>query len=310
MYAQKRQCGYCGKKFNYRGGHRLCPQCKQSIKKSGLSLTGMPGASPSRRHQCGKCLGKNLVTEPGMLCEDCFPTEVESELKYTGTSIIGCIGYLLLLPCILYGPVFIIMFIKGVVSAEDVIKFGLLFFFGILAIKYSLDKKDEARANVFKKVEAAHAFEVSRIESLIGFASHDGANSKKSGEYFVYLHYFPDLNQVVYVGKGKNSRDQEEIRTNPKHTDLLKRGKLKVHRVLTRVSERVAFEQESFLIGLFGRKSDGGQLFNVQGGDRLPKNHLPSLKKRNISSIERSRAREFNSLDECLGRILPRNEKK
>ena len=99
-----------------------------------------------------------------------------------------------------------------------------------------------------------------------------------SGTYYVYLHYHPKRKKVVYIGKGTKERDYSDKRTVQEHANLLKAGSLKVHRILDDVSESVAFEQESYLIDLFGRIKDDGSLFNLQSGVKKGVSHLPKYK--------------------------------
>ena len=219
-----------------------------------------------------ECLGKNLVENPGALCESCISLLTKNIKGIRGSDILGNLAGFWLLGGIagVIGSLITQDYIVGVLSISATITA-----YSILG--YSIRKTNLARILVKDEAEAAYYAEITRIENLIGLSSFDGGSTKHFGPYYVYLHYYPENNQVVYVGKGKNSRDQSEGRASQEHTRLLKEGKLKVHRILTMVNEQVAFEQEAYLIRLFGRKTHKGQLFNIQDGVRTPINHLPLL---------------------------------
>ena len=160
----------------------------------------------------------------------------------------------------------------------------LIYFFTVYSKGIDLhdSKVIKAKANLRKEFEdkykARYKEEIRSIENAIGFTTHSGKGSSKSGKFYVYLHYHTEKKKIIYVGKGTNDREFAIDRTVQEHVDLLNSGKIKVHRILDSVSESVAFEQESYLIELFGRTKDGGPLLNLQSGVKNGANHLPKNK--------------------------------
>ncbi|MDB4816787.1 hypothetical protein OAH19_00265 [bacterium] len=160
----------------------------------------------------------------------------------------------------------------------------LVYFFTVYSKKS--DEHDanvrEVKAQLHKgfedKYKAKYKEEIRSIEKAVGFITHSGKGSSKSGKFYVYLHYHTEKKKIIYVGKGTSDREYSIDRTVQEHVDLLNSGKIQVHRILDSVSESVAFEQESYLIELFGRNKDGGPLLNLQSGIKNGANHLPKHK--------------------------------
>jgi len=135
----------------------------------------------------------------------------------------------------------------------------------------------ESYQRVTAKLREQAKEELKTLESILGQSVFDGEGTSIRGDSYVYVHCLRDSKEVVYVGKGKNDRDQEVSRTVEEHETLLKANKIRIYRVMINVSESAALEQESYLIGMLGRAKDGGALFNIQGGVRLAKNHMRKL---------------------------------
>jgi hypothetical protein len=100
------------------------------------------------------------------------------------------------------------------------------------------------------------------------------------GSYFyVYMYIDPDTRKPFYIGKGQRARAWSFTGHNhnkwviSKINNIIKRGyKSKDFVVLLEenLTEEEAFQQESILIEQYGKKIDGGMLFNVNNGGLQP----------------------------------------
>jgi hypothetical protein len=241
-------CERCKQGFPYYHGVKLCEECKRQGK-----------------YQCPKCLKKNVSIIHGEPCAAC----------YSNMNIVQGGGMLMPLAAVLMVAGLSLTCAGGLNlfngGNEEQLVIGIfcsIACVSVFFIAYQL------KTNLDTKVKTSKEKEISNIECAIGLKSFSGKKTDMQGEYYVYLHYKPSTKDVVYVGKGVGSRDQSEERTLKEHKEMLQSGTLLSHRIMTNVTEKVALEQESYFIGLWGRKAKGGKLFNVQGGMKSPKNYL------------------------------------
>ncbi|MDB4407551.1 hypothetical protein N9179_01540, partial [bacterium] len=259
-------------------------RCKRCINKS---------YKAEHKFNCYKCGRKNAVTQKGNLCYGCSDLLVREGYAEKHQNLseqkpkTGCLAFFII-------GVILFMLETSASSKESQHLFGILLllaFIGWLIYFFTVYRKtidlhdsevQEVKANLRKEFEdkykAKYKEEIRSIENAIGFTTHSGKGSSKSGKFYVYLHYHTEKKKIIYVGKGTNDREYSIERTVQEHVDLLNSGKIQVHRILDSVSESVAFEQESYLIELFGRTKDGGPLLNLQSGIKNGANHLPKHK--------------------------------
>lgn len=229
---------------------------------------------PAGTHQCQGCFRKKTATKPGGLCGTCLKNKTQASLRSSGqpeTDVWGLLGSLV-------GGLGVVLALSagGLPAGSLAISVPLLVFGIIGWVRFS-HAESAARAKVLERAASDYQAEVHRIEGLICSTTLEYGSPSVAGEFFVYVHYCPVSQRVVYVGKGKGERDHVLQRTSHEHSERLRSGSLHVHRLLGGVNEQTALEQESYLIGLFGRKQYGGTLYNVQSGHSISKNHLPSL---------------------------------
>lgn len=278
----------------------MCASCKSVYKDLGYSLSGkrLASHSPKPRHQCSSCLKKNSVLTPGELCKDCLSGRAARLKDPVTVKAKGFLGPLLCLGA--WAFMLVAAASGGRIDSGLVCLFGVLGVIGLCFFASSSEHEIHKNKSIQDEAVQLHGEEIADLERVVGLRTHSGKGSEEFGEYFVYLHYHPSEKRVVYVGKGKSQRDQSEVRTVPEHASLLKTGSLKVHRILCEVSEDVALEQESYLIGLFGRKSAGGQLFNVQGGVSAARNHLLEFSHSSASPSKSVPTKHGADLLDCL----------
>ena len=70
----------------------------------------------------------------------------------------------------------------------------------------------------------------------------------KHGEYYVYFHY--NMDELVYIGKGKNERAISHNRHYDEHSYLIKNNHIEVKIIANNLSEEVALMIEDALIRL------------------------------------------------------------
>tara|TARA_R110000803_G_scaffold22170_3_gene55382 strand:+ start:1414 stop:1836 length:423 start_codon:yes stop_codon:yes gene_type:complete len=68
----------------------------------------------------------------------------------------------------------------------------------------------------------------------------------RHGDYYVYAHYVD--NNIVYIGKGKDERLFSYNRTNSKHSDLVRDGKIELVIISNNMTELNALLIERLLI--------------------------------------------------------------
>ena len=303
-------CTKCGKRRSTPSIKGLCYQCKKRRdfpyscrscrKRNAASTKGgqckrcfNKSYKAEHKFNCYKCGRKNAVTQKGSLCYSCSDALVRKEYDGEHQNLkeqepkTGCLLFFII------GVIIIVL--QGA-SQSSGSQDGLAFLFVLTLIGFLVyfftvysKKSDEHDANVREvkaqlhkefedKYKAKYKEEIRSIEKAVGFITHSGKGSSKSGKFYVYLHYHTEKKKIIYVGKGTNDREHSIDRKVQEHVDLLNSGKIQVHRILDSVSESVAFEQESYLIELFGRTKEGGPLLNLQSGVKNGANHLPKNK--------------------------------
>ncbi|MDA7532507.1 hypothetical protein N8521_03010 [Akkermansiaceae bacterium] len=303
-------CTKCGKRRSTPSIKGLCYQCKKRRdfpyscrscrKRNAASTKGgrckrciNKSYKAEHKFNCYKCGSKNAVTQKGNLCYGCSDLLVREGYAEKHQNLseqepkTGCLAFFII-------GVILFMLETSASSKDSQHLFGILlllafvgwliYFFTVYSKTIDLHDSEvqEVKANLRKEFEdkykAKYKEEIRSIENAIGFTTHSGKGSSKSGKFYVYLHYHTEKKKIIYVGKGTNDREYSIERTVQEHVDLLNSGKIQVHRILDSVSESVAFEQESYLIELFGRTKDGGPLLNLQSGIKNGANHLPKHK--------------------------------
>ncbi len=312
-YAGIKPCRSCGVEFDYRGGHRLCAPCKAS----GAHLQNL------LCHQCGREFGywrgeyrcAACKRKGKFQCPVCLQKDASLHARTPCGRCVTKIGWELPSPVEKKrAQIFLLAALSGVVlSVLDFVPSGVA---GavvalLLAVYFALwpsARKEKGRNSriVGLQIKEQALAESRWLINILGMKPFAGKGTPYHGEHYVYLHFVPKTNKVVYVGKGVGSRDQSVERTLPEHRALLEQGKLRVCRVMTDVSEEVALNQESYFIGQYERRSKGGTLFNVQGGTRSPRNYLKEAKPDFSGQSARPILQDFPEKSEALDQLISR----